>query len=87
MTGNAILFWAFAIGVIAGLRSLTAPAAVAWAAHRQWLTLAGTPLAFMGSLPALIIFVLLAIGELIADKLPATPSRRLVWARASSLAR
>jgi len=75
MTGNAILFWAFAIGVVAGLRSLTAPAAVAWAAHRQWLTLVGTPLAFMGSLPALIIFVALAIVELVADKLPSAPAR------------
>jgi uncharacterized membrane protein len=75
MTGNTVFFWAFAIGVIAGLRSLTAPAAVAWAAHRQWLTLSGTPLAFMGSLPAVIVFIVLAIVELIADKLPSAPAR------------
>ncbi len=66
---------AFLIGVICGLRSLTAPAVVAWAAHRNWLNLNNTPLSFMGSTAAVIIFVLLAVVELIADQLPNTPSR------------
>jgi len=69
------LFLAFLIGVIAGLRSLTAPAVVAWAAHRNWLPLQKTALAFLGSTIALVIFIVLAIGELIADQLPSTPSR------------
>jgi uncharacterized membrane protein len=69
------LFLAFLIGVIDGLRSLTAPAVVAWAAHRNWLPLQKTALAFLGSTPALVIFIVLAIGELIADQLPSTPSR------------
>jgi uncharacterized membrane protein len=69
------LFLAFLIGVVAGLRSLTAPAVVAWAAHRNWLPLQKTPLAFLSSTAALVIFILLAIGELIADQLPSTPSR------------
>jgi uncharacterized membrane protein len=64
--------------VVAGLRSLLAPAAVAWAAHLGWLHLQGTPLGFMGSKIALIIFSLLAIGELIGDKLPKTPKRTAV---------
>jgi len=75
MSASVVLCLAFLIGVVAGLRSLTAPAVVAWAAHRNWLNLQGTPLAFMGSTTALVIFVLLAIGELIADQLPNTPSR------------
>lgn len=75
MNPSQILLLAFLIGVIAGLRSLTAPAVVAWAAHRNWLNLQNTPLAFMGSTTALVIFVVLAIGELIADQLPFTPSR------------
>ena len=66
---------AFLIGMIAGLRSLTAPAVVAYAAHQHWLHLEGTPLAFMGSTAALIIFVLLALVELVADQLPSTPPR------------
>ena len=69
------LVLAFAIGVIAGLRSLTAPAAVCWAARVGWIDLRQSPLAFMDSLIAASIFGLLAIGELITDKLPFTPSR------------
>jgi uncharacterized membrane protein len=69
------MFLAFLIGVIAGLRSLTAPAVVAWAAHRNWIDLHGSPLSFMGSTAAVVVFSLGAVGELIADKLPSTPSR------------
>ncbi len=68
------LFFAFLIGLFAGLRSLTPPAAVAWAVHLGWLKLAG-PLSVVGSLPALIILSVLAVTELIFDKLPNTPSR------------
>lgn len=66
---------AFLIGVIVGLRSLTPPAVLAWAAHLRWLDLHASPLAFMGSGAAVAIFTVLAIGELIADQLPSTPSR------------
>ena len=60
---------------MAGLRSLTAPAVVAWGAYIGWLNLHGSPLAFMGSMIAVAIFSLLAIGELIADKLPIIAKR------------
>ena len=63
------------IGFVAGLRSLMAPAAVSWAAHLGWLHLQGSPLAFMGSTAAVAIFSILAVAELVADKLPATPNR------------
>jgi uncharacterized membrane protein len=75
MNPSQILFLAFLIGVVAGLRSLTAPAVVAWAAHRNWLNLHNTPLSFMGSTAAVVIFTLLAVVELVADQLPSTPSR------------
>jgi uncharacterized membrane protein len=75
MIPSEVLLLAFLIGVIAGLRSLTAPAVVAWAAHRNWLHLQNTALSFMGSTAALVAFVLLAIIELVADQLPNTPSR------------
>src|ERR1700704_6476732 len=68
--------WAFLIGVIAGLRSMTAPAVVSWAARMGWLHLENTWLAFLGSSFTPYIFTVLAIGELIADKLPKTPSRK-----------
>src|SRR5260370_8374971 len=72
----SIYVLAFLIGVIAGLRSMTAPAVVSWAAHLGWLHLENTPLAFLGSRYVPCILSVLAIGELIADKLPKTPSRK-----------
>lgn len=68
------LLFAFLIGFFAGLRSLTAPAVVAWATYLGWIRIAG-PLALIGSLPSVMILSLLAVGELVFDKLPKTPSR------------
>jgi uncharacterized membrane protein len=48
---------------------------LAWAAHHNWLNVHNTPLSFMASTAATVIFILLAVGELIADQLPSTPSR------------
>jgi uncharacterized membrane protein len=61
--------------MVAGLRSLTAPAVVAWAAHLKWLNLENTALAFMGSTAAVAVFTVLALVELVADQLPSTPAR------------
>jgi uncharacterized membrane protein len=69
------LLLTFGIGFVAGLRSMTAPAVVAWAAHLGWINLSGTPLSFMGSIWAVTIFTLGAIGEYVADQLPSTPPR------------
>src|SRR5438477_8872595 len=66
---------ALGVGFAAGLRSLTPPAVVAWAAHLGWLNLNNSPLAFMGSTIAVIIFSLLAVFELIGDVRPRTPKR------------
>ena len=70
------LLLAFLIGFLAGLRSLTPLAATAWAAHLGWLKLE-RPLSLMGSVPAVAMFTLFAAMELVADKLPFMPSRRL----------
>jgi uncharacterized membrane protein len=75
MNPSEVLLLAFLIGIVAGLRSLTAPAVVSWAAHRNWLNLHNTSLSFMGSTAAVVIFILLALVELVADQLPSTPSR------------
>jgi uncharacterized membrane protein len=66
---------AFLIGIVAGLRTMTAPAAVSWAAWLGRLHLGGTWLAFLGYRWTPWILTLLAIGELVADQLPSTPSR------------
>lgn len=68
---------ALGIGFIAGLRAMTAPAAVACAGYLLWLPLAGTTLAFMGSIWAVGIFTLLALFELVSDQQPSTPSRKV----------
>jgi uncharacterized membrane protein len=75
MDTTTALALAFAIGVIAGLRSMTAPAVVSWAAQWKWLDLGQTPLAFLGSTVAAYILAAGAIVELIVDKLPKTPPR------------
>jgi uncharacterized membrane protein len=63
------------IGIIAGLRTMTAPAAVSWAAALGWFDLSGTALAFLGYTWTPWILSVLAAGELVTDQLPSTPSR------------
>ncbi len=75
MNSGFALLLVFGIGVVTGLRSMTAPAVVAWAAHLGWINLHGSPLAFMGSAWAVGIFTLGALGEFAADQLPTTPAR------------
>ncbi len=72
-----LLICAFLAGLVAGLRCMLAPAVVSWAARLGWIQVTITPLAFMGYRYTPIIFTVLAIGELIADKLPSTPSRKM----------
>lgn len=66
---------AFVIGTVAGMRAMTAPAAIAWAARLGKLSLTGTWLAFLGYAWTPWILTLLAAGELVTDQLPTTPSR------------
>jgi uncharacterized membrane protein len=70
-----ILLFAFLLGCVCGLRSMTAPAVVAWGAHMGWLHLDGSWFSFLANKISLVVFSLLAIGELIADKLPFIPGR------------
>jgi len=72
---NYVFAFALGIGFTAGLRSLTPPAVVAWAAHLGWLNLNNSPLALMGSTLAVVIFSILAVLELIGDLRPSTPKR------------
>jgi uncharacterized membrane protein len=67
---------AFLIGLVAGLRAMTAPAVVSWAARLGWLNLQGSPLAWLGAAVTPWIFTLAAVGELVNDKLPKTGSRK-----------
>lgn len=69
------LFLALVIGICVGLRSLTPPAAVSWAAALYWIDLGRTRLYFLGTKPAVAILTVLALAELAADKLPSSADR------------
>jgi uncharacterized membrane protein len=71
-----LLILAILIGIIAGLRSMTAPAVVSWAARLGWIHVNSSWLAFLGYAWTPWILSLAALGELVADKLPTTPSRK-----------
>jgi uncharacterized membrane protein len=71
-----VLVLAFLIGVIAGLRTMMAPAVVSWCAGIGSLNLDGTPVHFLSLPVTRWIFGIAALGELINDKLPKTPSRK-----------
>jgi uncharacterized membrane protein len=76
MDTTTVLALAFAIGIVAGLRTFTAPAVVSWAARLNWLDLGNTWAAFLGYAATPYVVGLMAIGELVNDKLPKTPSRK-----------
>lgn len=71
------LLLALLIGIVAGLRAMTAPAAVSWAAACGMISLDGTFLAFLGYRFTPWVFSLLALAELVTDQLPTTPSRKV----------
>ncbi|WP_157218772.1 DUF4126 domain-containing protein [Flavisphingomonas formosensis] len=68
---------AFLIGLVAGSRAIMAPAAISWAAATGRIDLAGTWLAFLGYRWTPWILTLGALGELVTDQLPTTPSRKV----------
>jgi uncharacterized membrane protein len=75
VTHSIVLLLALLIGVVAGLRTLTAPTVVAWAALLHWINLDGTWASWLGHPVTVTILTILAVIELISDKLPKTPDR------------
>ena len=72
-----MILLALVIGIVAGLRAMMAPATIAWAACCGGLNLQGSWLAFLGYRFTPWILSLPALGELITDQLPSTPSRKV----------
>lgn len=72
-----MIIFAFLIGLVAGLRVLTPLAAISWAAQFHWLQMQGTWLGFLGFAATAYITTALALVELVGDKLPGTPSRKV----------
>jgi uncharacterized membrane protein len=75
VSGTSVALLSLLIGIIAGLRTMTAVAAVSWAARLGWINLAPTGLWFLAHAAAPWLMTLLALTELLTDKLPSTPSR------------
>ena len=66
---------AVGIGIVAGLRTFTAPAVVGWGAHLGRLGLRGSRLGILGGAWAAGILTVLALAEYVGDLLPQTPNR------------
>lgn len=77
MTHFLVLVLALLIGVVAGMRSLTAPAVLAWAALLHWINLDGTWASWLGHPVTVTVLTILALVELVTDKLPSTPARTI----------
>ena len=66
---------AVGIGVVAGLRAMTAPAVLAWAVGHKRVRLGSSPFVTILSGTASKRIADFAVSEFIAEKLPFTPSR------------
>lgn len=72
-----VIFSALIAGILSGFRALTPLAAVSWGARLGILPVGDTYLAFLASKWTAWIFTLAALAELVNDKLPKTPSRKV----------
>ena len=75
MNPTLLLVVAVGIGFFSGLRSLTPIALVSWLAIWGWMPVAGAPFWFIGTHPFAVGISILALLELVGDKLPQTPAR------------
>jgi uncharacterized membrane protein len=76
MTHALVLLLAVLIGVIAGLRALTAPAVVAWGAFLGWIDVEGKWSEWVAHPITVTVLTIFLVVELITDQLPKTPSRK-----------
>ena len=67
---------AISMGVIAGMRSMSAPAFVSnYLAPQNSKELANSSFSFMGSARVANVLKIAAVGEMVADKIPSIPAR------------
>ncbi|MFL6374109.1 MAG: DUF4126 family protein [Pyrinomonadaceae bacterium] len=63
-----VLVCCLGIGLVAGLRSMTPPAVVSWAAFMGWINVTDGPFWFLASWPVLVLLTAWAVFELVLDK-------------------
>lgn len=74
----AVMSWILAIpmlGVATGMRTFTPMAVICWFAYAGSLPVSDTWASWVAKLVTAIAFTLLAVSELVGDKLPQTPDR------------
>jgi uncharacterized membrane protein len=71
----AFIVLVFLIGVVAGLRALTAPMVVSWAARLGWIDVGHSWAGFLGHSVTAYVFTALALVELVNDQNPKVPAR------------
>ncbi|BBX02677.1 DUF4126 domain-containing protein [Mycolicibacterium moriokaense] len=76
MTQVLIIVLALLIGVIAGLRAMTAPAVIAWGAVLGWIDLDGKWSEWVAHPITVTVLTIFLLVELVTDQLPKTPSRK-----------
>ena len=76
MTQVIVILLALLIGVIAGLRALTAPAVVAWGAFLGWIDVEGKWSQWIAHPIPVAVLTIFLVVELVTDQLPKTPSRK-----------
>ncbi len=77
MTQVLVILLALLIGVIAGLRAMTAPAVVAWGAMLGWIDVTDKWSEWVAHPITVTVLTILLVGELVTDQLPKTPSRKV----------
>jgi uncharacterized membrane protein len=75
MSPALFLTTVFTVGFATGLRTFTPLALISWVAVWGWLPLGSSRLHFLGTATGATIVSILAVIELVGDKLPRTPSR------------
>ena len=76
--------WLVLLGIVTGMRSMTAMAVLCWAAYLGYLPQHGWGF-WTGYLVSAIVFGLFALGEYVGDTLPNTPSRKALGPAAARL--
>lgn len=74
----AVMAWIVAIpllGAATGMRTFTPMAVICWFAYAGYVPVDGTWAFWVAKLVTAVIFTVLAVGELVGDKLPRTPDR------------
>ncbi|MDT5017661.1 MAG: hypothetical protein QOD39_3821 [Mycobacterium sp.] len=76
MTQVLVILLALLIGVVAGLRAMTAPAVVAWGAFLGWIDVDGKWSEWVAHPITVTVLTIFLLVELVTDQLPKTPSRK-----------